>query len=296
MQILRSVGVHDGSFHADEVAACALLIIFGLVDEDKIVRTRDPEKLACCEYVCDVGGVYSPEKKRFDHHQSSYSGEWSSAGMILHYLQTIGKIGVEEYAFLNNQLIHGVDEQDNGRCFSPEGFCSFSDIIKIYSPHEESGNDGFFEEAFKKALFFTKDLILCLRDRFSYNQKCRQEVAEAMEKSAGIFMEFKGPIAWLDNFFALGGERHSAAFLIFPSSGQWILRGVPPSLDRRMEVRVPFPDPWAGLLGDQLCEVSGIDGGIFCHKGLFLSVWKDRESCLKALNATLRYRGIKEIV
>ncbi|WP_213318625.1 MYG1 family protein [Chlamydiifrater volucris] len=293
MQILRSVGVHDGSFHADEVAACALLIIFGLVDEDKIVRTRDPEKLSSCEYVCDVGGVYSPEQKRFDHHQSSYSGAWSSAGMVLDYLRLIGKLVSEEYDFLNNQLIHGIDEQDNGRCFSPEGFCSFSDIIKIYSPQEEADNNEHFEEAFKKALSFTKDLILCLRAKFLYNQKCRQEVSAAMAKG-GLYMEFEKPIAWLDNFFALGGEHHPAVFLVFPSSGQWILRGIPPSLDRRMEVRVPLPDAWAGLLGDQLREISGIDGGVFCHKGLFLSVWRDRESCLKALDVTLRYRGVKE--
>jgi Uncharacterized conserved protein related to MYG1 family len=84
--IKRSVGTHDGAFHADEVTACALLVVFDLVDEDKIVRTRDPSKLAECEYVCDVGGEYDPSRKLFDHHQADYVGRLSSAGMILHYL------------------------------------------------------------------------------------------------------------------------------------------------------------------------------------------------------------------
>ena len=58
--IKRSVGTHDGSFHADEVTACALLLTFGLIDRDKIVRSRDPKILDECEYVCDVGGIYDP--------------------------------------------------------------------------------------------------------------------------------------------------------------------------------------------------------------------------------------------
>ncbi len=52
----KSVGTHDGSFHADEVTACSLLLLYKLIDKDKIIRTRDPEALARCEYVCDVGG------------------------------------------------------------------------------------------------------------------------------------------------------------------------------------------------------------------------------------------------
>ena len=48
--IFRSLGIHDGTFHADEVTACALLILFDLIDEEKIIRTRDTARLAKCEY------------------------------------------------------------------------------------------------------------------------------------------------------------------------------------------------------------------------------------------------------
>jgi uncharacterized UPF0160 family protein len=106
---LRSVGTHDGSFHADEVTACGLLLLFGLVDREKIVRSREPELLAKCEYVCDVGGVYDPEIKRFDHHQVSYQGDLSSAGMVLLYLRDTGKIDPSTYEFFNRSLILGVE-------------------------------------------------------------------------------------------------------------------------------------------------------------------------------------------
>src|SRR6185295_2477153 len=87
MQLSRSFGTHNGSFHADEVTAASLLLLFRLIDRDKIHRTRDPAVLATCEYVCDVGGVYEPVLKRFDHHQATYKGPLSSAGMVLLYLK-----------------------------------------------------------------------------------------------------------------------------------------------------------------------------------------------------------------
>src|ERR1700733_2167520 len=106
--IKRSAGTHDGSFHADEVTACALLMAFGLVDRDKIVRSRDLHVLDECEYVCDVGGIYDPAVKRFDHHQSEYTGDLSSAGMILLYLKERGIVDEPTYEYFNRSLIHGV--------------------------------------------------------------------------------------------------------------------------------------------------------------------------------------------
>ena len=34
-----------------------------------ILRTRDASVLNTCDIVVDVGAVFDPEKKRFDHHQ-----------------------------------------------------------------------------------------------------------------------------------------------------------------------------------------------------------------------------------
>lgn len=199
--------------------------------------------------------------------------------MILDYLRVRGFLDAEEYHFLNHALIYGVDEQDNGRFFSPSGVCSFSDIIKIYNPEEDRDCS---DVDFAFALRFTLDLLKRLRRKFRYDRECRDIVSAAMQKDA-FCLYFDRPLAWQENFFFLGGDRHPAAFVCFPTCDQWVLRGIPPSLDRRMEVRIPFPEHWAGLLGKELEEVSGIPGAIFCHKGLFLSVWGSRESCQMAL-------------
>lgn len=63
------IGTHSGSFHADEAMACWLLRQLPENSKSYIVRTRNPTKLALCDFVVDVGGVYAPEKNRFDHHQ-----------------------------------------------------------------------------------------------------------------------------------------------------------------------------------------------------------------------------------
>jgi uncharacterized UPF0160 family protein len=38
-----------------------------------IVRSRDPAALDDCDVVIDVGGVYEPERSRFDHHQRDFA-------------------------------------------------------------------------------------------------------------------------------------------------------------------------------------------------------------------------------
>jgi uncharacterized UPF0160 family protein len=55
-----------------------------------LVRTRDPAKLATCDVVVDVGGVYDPATQRYDHHQRGFTevfgGKFdtklSSAGLV----------------------------------------------------------------------------------------------------------------------------------------------------------------------------------------------------------------------
>jgi uncharacterized UPF0160 family protein len=67
-----------------------------------------------------------------------------------------------------------------------------------------------------------------------------------------------------------------------PSGNHWKLRGIPPTYQDRMRVRSPLPAAWAGLLEKELKEITQIKGAIFCHKGLFISVWQTKEDAIKA--------------
>lgn len=288
----RSIGVHDGTFHADEVTACALLSMCHLIDKEKIIRTRDPLVLERCEFVCDVGGIYDPKRKRFDHHQAEYKGELSSAGMVLLFLFEKKYLTREEFDFFNESLVRGVDGHDNGKVLHEPGVCTFSHIIANFTPisYEVTAEEQM--EAFLKAFDFACGHLIRLRERFHYNANCREAVRKAMDRNKTCLF-FDHPIPWLDSFFSLGGKQHSALFVMMPSGEHWKLRGIPPDYAHRMNVRVPLPQEWAGLLGEELKKASGIQGAVFCHKGRFTSVWETRQDAEKALKFVLKKNGIK---
>lgn len=290
-KISRSCGTHDGTFHADEVTACALLILFDLIDKDKIIRTRDLALLSTCEYVCDVGGIYDPSLHLFDHHQADYQGSFSSAGMILNYLKETGRLSVEHYDFLNQSLVMGVDAHDNGKDPLIPGFCSFSHVISNFTPVHYDCTVEEQDEAFFEALDFVYHHIKRMLERFDYTHSCREIILETMEKS-DVCLIFDKSLPWLEIFFEQNGLHHPALFVIMPSGTHWKLRGIPPSYEERMKVRCPLPIEWAGLIDQPLKRVSGIPGAIFCHKGRFISVWETKGDALKALEYTLK--GVKK--
>lgn len=282
-KIPKSVGTHDGTFHADEVTACALLRMFGLIDIDKIVRTRDHQLLERCEYVCDVGGVYDPKLKLFDHHQVDYQGSMSSAGMILLYLREARFLQPKEYDYFNRTVILGVDAHDNGNDLQVRGVCTYSHIISSFTPIPQDVSEDVMNAAFFEALGFALGYLERIWKKYHYLQECREIVAEAM-KNGDRYLMFAKSIPWLELFFELGGANHPAQFVIMPAGGHWKLRGIPPSFEDRMGVRMALPREWAGLLEEDLKEKTGIPGAIFCHKGRFISVWETQEDALKALN------------
>jgi uncharacterized UPF0160 family protein len=282
----RSFGTHDGSFHADEVTACALLLFFKLIDKDKIIRTRDPKILSNCEYVCDVGGIHDPAHKLFDHHQAEYQGPLSSAGMILKYLRDIGKADQNQYEFFKRTLMDGVDLHDNGKDPQIPGLCTYSHIIASFIPIGYDADASTLDAAFMVAVQFAEGLLDRLWKRYEYNHAYRKTVQEVMDKSESCLI-FEENIPWMDAFFEMNGADHKASFVIMPSDKHWKLRGIPPTYEQRMQVRVPLPEEWAGLLEKELREKSGIAGAIFCHKGRFFSVWETREDALEALRIAL---------
>jgi uncharacterized UPF0160 family protein len=285
--IPRSLGTHDGIFHADEVTTAAFLILFDLIDKENIYRTRDTAILARCEYVCDVGWEYDPSKKHFDHHQMEYSGKMSSAGMILCYLRDIGVIGDKEYDFYNNTLVTGIDAYDNGQETPRTGFCTFSQVIMNFAPIEREMTSEEESASFFEALAFTYNHLHRWRQRFHYRQACSVIVDETMKKYSECLF-FDKNIAWLESFFELGGKSHPAKFVIMPAGIHWKLRGIPPSYEQRMDVRVPLPEEWSGLSNGDLTRVSGIPGAIFCHKEHFISIWETKEAAEQALEYILK--------
>ena len=56
---------HDGSFHADDVFCWTLLS--RLFPDAVLDRTRDENRIESADLVFDVGMVFDPSNRRFDH-------------------------------------------------------------------------------------------------------------------------------------------------------------------------------------------------------------------------------------
>ena len=285
-RIPRSLGTHDGTFHADEITACALLLLKKKIDRNRIFRTRDLLKINLCEYVCDVGGEYEPDKKRFDHHQASYKGVLSSAGMVLEYLKSTQDFSEKEYDFLNSMLVRGVDAHDNGKELQMPGVCTFSHIISNFTPISYEATQEEQDKTFFLALDFTVGHLERLLQRFRYAQSCQEDVKAAMSLYHDCLV-FDRMVPWMDTFFENDGARHPASFVIMPAGHYWKLRGIPPTGEERMKVRISLPEEWAGLLEQELREKAKIPGALFCHKGRFISVWKTKKDAIAALKYVL---------
>ena len=126
------IATHNGHFHADEALAVYLLRLLPIYNPSRLLRTRDPALLSTAHTVVDVGGEYSPETNRYDHHQRTFNATFptrstklSSAGLVyLHF----GKAIIAEETNLSedsdevdviwrklyDDFVEALDAQDNG--------------------------------------------------------------------------------------------------------------------------------------------------------------------------------------
>lgn len=207
--------------------------------------------------------------------------------MVAEYLLRQGILTREAYHMFLDKLIIGVDDHDNGRAELKKGYASFSNIISNFTPIRHECLPQEQDEAFHVALDFVVDYLDRLWKRYNYYLECDKIVKEVMNRDKELLV-FESNIPWIESFFKMDGERHPAQFVLMPSGDHWKLRGVPPTYGRRMEVRLPFPEEWAGLLDDEFKKKTGISGAVFCHKGRFITVWETKEAAMQGLEQVLK--------
>ena len=247
LQGKMKIGTHNGSFHADEVLACALLRVLPRLKDAEIVRTRDPALLETCDIVVDVGAVFDAERQRFDHHQKTfthtfnsldssykYTTKLSSAGLVyFHFgkeiistlIQTDAKssdvdgVLVEKlFVKIYEKFIEEVDAIDNGISThdTPGRYTintNFSRRIGAFNPSwNEPGND--IDERFHRAMAVAEAEFT---DKVQYFSRswwpARKIVADALEQrfsahSSGRALLFlEGGAPWKEHLFELEQEQ-----------------------------------------------------------------------------------------
>lgn len=74
----NTIGTHSGTFHCDEILAVYLLSQHPDFCNHEVLRTRDQSLLDQCDIVVDVGSIFDPSKKLYDHHQVTFKESFTS--------------------------------------------------------------------------------------------------------------------------------------------------------------------------------------------------------------------------
>lgn len=153
-EFLVLIATHDGTFHADETIACAILSY--LYDHCEVIRSRDPKLLETADLIIDVSGIN--DDKHFDHHSNEFNLSrdngihYATAGLMWlkfgrPYLERIAHehfSELEQAEFtdaiftaaqtrIDQEIMYGVDLNDNGQLNS-----YLNDLIKPESAHDQA--------------------------------------------------------------------------------------------------------------------------------------------------------------
>lgn len=277
------VATHSGPFHADDVLAWGLVRAFFAPDAT-LVRTRDPARIEQADLVYDVGAVYDPARLRFDHHQQSYEGPLSSAGMVLRWLEDARHVEPEVAHALRIQLVDYVDEVDNGRRAPDPHVPCFPNLVDAYNrgcqrPEEF---DAAYLRAGEMALGVVRGIAAGVEDERRAEAAVLGAMREAEAEGRNTLL-LASYFRWKPIYFAHGGERHPTEFVLFPGLDEsWRIVAIPPAPDSFDQKR-PLPEAWAGLTDEALEAVVGVPGARFCHKNRFIAVFETRSGALEAM-------------
>ena len=259
------------------------MLRFFLDPDATVVRTRDRDRIAAADVVVDVGDVFDPATRRFDHHQKTYQGPLSSAGMVLNWLEAEEKVAPGLSANLRGQLVDFVDAVDNGRAKKYDGVPTFSSVISDIG--ENASDLSEFDHWFLRAVEVASDYLRGLVASYEKTQHARQAVGAAMkeaEAAGRAVLFFERHLKWKRAYFENEGSHHPTDFVLFPGDSDWRVVAIPPvhgSFDKKR----PLPEAWAGLRDEELSAVTGVAGSRFCHKNLFLAAFETREAAIDAL-------------
>ena len=286
---------HNSSFHADDVFAVAtLLLVLEKEHEVSVVRSRDQAVIAEAGYVVDVGGVYDPEKNRFDHHQADGAGQrentlsYASFGLVWKKYgeQLCGSQEIADY--IDQVLVQPIDALDNGLVISKKLFADIrmydvGDFFNAFIPtwkENQNNIDNIFMEVLAYAKMMLKREIVRRTDKLEARDIVAKKYRESLDKRLIIFDEPYPVLEFLSKF-------PEPLYFVMPRADDtWMVRAIRDREDSFVN-RKDLPETWAGKSGEELEKITGVAGAIFCHNGRFLAAAKTKEAVLKLAEIAL---------
>lgn len=285
---MKKVVVHNGPFHADDVFAIATLQLRFGVGDLEVVRSRDKEIIESADIAVDIGSVYNPEALRFDHHQEGSPVRdngvpYAAFGLVWkHYGEDITE-SIEVVNKIEERLCQPIDAADNAVSLydlnkykvSP---VEIQSVVFSFTPIEDLSDES-LDRAFMEAVDFARGYL----ER--YISKAKIKVIEKQKAIETYERAVDKKIIVSDEHISTG---HLIEFIeplvaVSPAlKDRWKARVVQVAKDQPFSARVRFPKAWAGKNDQELVEVSGIEGMLFCHKDLYLVFTETKEAAIKA--------------
>ena len=297
----KKIVTHSGSFHADDVFACATLALY--LDQQKkkyrIVRSRDQKVIEAADIVVDVGGINDPQAERFDHHQSGGAGKrdngipYASFGLVWKKYGPLLCDNQELVDDIDRRLVQPIDAIDNGISISESIECGLYDygihgIISAYQcTWKEAGATKQQYQNFMKLVEFFKQVLEREIERSGHRFEMIEVIQDAYEQAQ------RKDIIEIPYHVSIGPlmqvlEPHKEVqFIIARSNTNWkalALRKEPCSFENRTS----FPQAWAGKRNEQLQGITGVPDALFCHNALFLAVAESKEGAWKLAEEALK--------
>ena len=273
------IATHNGAFHADDVFAVAMLLIY-LGKNAEVVRTRNPEIIDSCDLVVDVGGVNNAHAGRFDHHQRGGGGErrngvpYASAGLVWKAVAMEVCDSLEVAEHIDKMVVQKIDAADCG--YSAAGLDrTYSALVSDFNPcWNESNDPKAFDEAFGRAVEFAKTALQNAIRQASNKEGAKESVLKLpVEDGLLILDEY---IPWQDAVL----EMPDVKAVVFPDlTESWKVQ-VAPVKYGIFDSRIKLPAAWCGAQFEELEKISGIPGAIFCHTALFIAGNKTRDGAI----------------
>jgi uncharacterized UPF0160 family protein len=274
------VSTHSGTFHADDVFAFAVLR--AALGDFEFTRTRDAALIAAADLVFDVGGIYDPQRRRYDHHMRDLPRRadgtpYSSVGLIWrdYGREALPRLvpGIAEESFdavwgdIDAGIMVSIDQADNGIATVSPGHLSL--LIEAFNPAWDSVQS--YDEAFQEAAGFAEGIL---------SRACRQAHAEAQAMALVLAAARRAQdprIVVLDRKLpwekaVYQGGLDELLFIVYPGEDRmaWYCRTVPPE-PGSFGQRLALPEAWRGLQDEAFSRAAGIPDGVFCHPSGFIA-------------------------
>lgn len=300
------IATHDGTFHADETTACAILTY--LFENHSIIRSRDEEELEKADIIIDVS--QKNDDKHFDHHSKEFTlcrengVKYATAGLMwkkfgIDYLKLVSKNELNftpskqviEKAFLriDTDFMTMIDLNDNGQLTSyvqsvanasndkeqqivdslNELYQASPDIpyiVAMMNLPNQTGADQ--DKAFNNTVKMLRGILLNVAINALHTESGIAKVLELYQGGEMLIMHERLPwtSAVLNNLEIF----KDCKIAVYPDRNmRWRVQSLPVSKAARFKNRLSAPVSWRGLNDKELDKVTGLNNTTFIHKSGF---------------------------